>query len=208
MTNNIRYVNLIWLGFVGAFIGVFIGVLKVFNWDFIFLVIFIVVIICLIAFLHKKLTANNSAQNSQRQSTPQRFLSPSNQTRNNFSLTQRSLQNIQWTEIGTYSSNNSQTTEENNITFDDFIDLHDATANTKELINNLIGQKDRVTGDIFNPGEKVYFCVPCQLGYHQDSWRFLDRKCEQCKSPHASKYTLTVSRVSEQPLDTSNPSLT
>ncbi|KZL49924.1 hypothetical protein A2T98_10090 [Nodularia spumigena CENA596] len=175
------------------------------GWNFIFFLILIVGIIWLITFLLKKEAPNNSEQNSQRQSTPEETLYPSNQTRNNSSSANTSPQNIQWTEIGTYSSNNSQATQQNNIKFDNFIDLSDATANTEELISNLIGQKDRVTGDVFISGEKVYFCVPCQLGYHEDSWQFLDQKCEQCKSANVSTYTLTVSKVTQQPLTISKP---
>ncbi|MDP5337456.1 MAG: hypothetical protein NWQ28_02630 [Nodularia sp. (in: cyanobacteria)] len=203
MSHNSEQVNLnvIVIYLVGIFFYLFIA----YGWNSIFLLVFIGATIWLIVFLLTKRLPNNSQPNSQRQSTPQESPYPSNQTSNNSSLANASSQNIQWTEIGTYSSSNSPANEQNNVKFENFIDLSDATANTEELISNLIGQKDRVTGDVFNLGEKVYFCVPCQLGYHEDSWKFLNRKCEQCKSPNVSTYTLTVSRVTQQPLDTSKP---
>ncbi len=61
-----------------------------------------------------------------------------------------------------------------------------------ELLTNLIGQKDRVSGEILQPGEKVYICEPCQLGYHKDSWEFLNKKCEQCNSSIQNLYTLPL----------------
>ncbi|MDB9322753.1 hypothetical protein PN483_06040 [Nodularia spumigena CS-591/04] len=204
MSDNSEGANWSWL--TPFFVFILKGIFSRYGWNFIFLLIFIVAIIWLIVFLLTKKSPNNSEQISQRQSTPQESPYPSNQTRNNSSSVNASP-NIQWTDSGTYSSNNSQVSQQNNIKFDNFIDLSDATANTEELISNLIGQKDRVTGDVFNSGEKVYFCVPCQLGYHEDSWQFLDRKCEQCKSANVNTYTLTVSRVTQQPLTISKPSL-
>jgi hypothetical protein len=194
---------------IGAGLSIFIGlilrgiaqqILKTQGWEavlgFLIFLVFIVAIIWLIVFLLRKRTPNNSQQNSQTQPTRQEPISRTNQTRNNTSSTNANPQNIQWTEIGTYSSNNSQTNAQNNIRFDDTIEINHSTANAEELISKLIGQKDRVTGDVFKEGEKVYFCVPCQLGYHEDSWQFLDRKCEQCKSPNVNTYTLKVSRQS------------
>lgn len=61
-----------------------------------------------------------------------------------------------------------------------------------ELLSNLIGQKDRVSGEILQPGEKIYVCEPCQLGYHKDSWEFLNKKCEQCKSSINNLYILPL----------------
>ncbi|MGB3651666.1 MAG: tetratricopeptide repeat protein, partial [Rivularia sp. (in: cyanobacteria)] len=61
-----------------------------------------------------------------------------------------------------------------------------------ELLSNLIGQKDRVSGEILQPGEKIYVCEPCQLGYHQDSWEFLNKECEQCKSSINNLYILPL----------------
>ena len=61
-----------------------------------------------------------------------------------------------------------------------------------ELLTNLIGQKDRVSGEILQPGEKVYICEPCQLGYHKDSWEFLNKVCEQCNSSIQNLYTLPL----------------
>lgn len=185
--------------------------LKTQGWEafigFLIFLAFIVAIIWLIVFLLRKRTPNNSQPNSQTQPTRQETISRTNQTRNNNPSTNANPQNIQWTEIGTYSSNNSQTNAQNHIKFDDTIEINPSTANAEELISKLIGQKDRVTGDVFKAGEKVYFCVPCQLGYHEDSWQFLDRKCEQCKSPNVNTYTLKVSRVTRQSLNFSQVSL-
>lgn len=146
--------------------------------------------------LFKQEVPNNSQQNSQRQPS----ISPSNENINNSSSTNVSLRSIQWTEIRASSSTNSQSTQQNNIKFDDLIAINHSTANTEELIRKLIGQKDRVTSEIFNAGEKVYFCVPCQLGYHEDSWQFLDQKCDQCKSSNVNMYTLRVHKVNQQPM--------
>ena len=65
-----------------------------------------------------------------------------------------------------------------------------SSQNQNELLTNLVGQKDRVSGEILKAGEKVYICEPCQLGYHQDSWEFLNKKCEQCESEIYKLYTL------------------
>jgi hypothetical protein len=66
------------------------------------------------------------------------------------------------------------------------------STNIQELLNNLIGAKDIVTGEVFKPGDKAYFCVPCQLGYHEESWEHLNKECDQCKSSQASIHTLPI----------------
>jgi len=66
------------------------------------------------------------------------------------------------------------------------------STNIQELLNNLIGAKDILTGEVFKPGDKAYFCVPCQLGYHEDSWEHLNQECDQCKSSQASIHTLPI----------------
>ena len=115
-----------------------------------------------------------------------------NATQSPQSSTNTSPQNIQWTEIGTYCSNNSQTNEQNqNISFDnDFLSGSNQNININELLTNLIGQKDRVSGEILQAGEKIYACESCQLGYHQDSWEFLNKECEQCNFSISKLYTL------------------
>jgi hypothetical protein len=52
---------------------------------------------------------------------------------------------------------------------------------TKRILQSLIGTKDLVSGEILKPGQRVYVCLSCQLGYHEDSWYYLNRVCEQCK---------------------------
>ena len=97
---------------------------------------------------------------------------------------------------GNQSSNNSQTIDWREV------DINTPTVNLstdiQELLNNLIGQKDRVTGQVFKSGEQVYFCIPCQLGYHKDSWEFLNQKCEQCSSYQAGVYTLPLYKFNQQ----------
>ncbi|NJN76133.1 MAG: hypothetical protein HC796_07945 [Synechococcaceae cyanobacterium RL_1_2] len=62
------------------------------------------------------------------------------------------------------------------------------------LLNQLIGRKDRVTGEIFRAGEEIYVCFRCELGYHQDSWDFLEQQCEQCGAiaPKIQKILLPI----------------
>lgn len=50
------------------------------------------------------------------------------------------------------------------------------------ILTNLIGQKDLVSGEILKSGEKIYVCLNCKLGYHEDSWYYLNQRCEQCKA--------------------------
>ena len=54
--------------------------------------------------------------------------------------------------------------------------------NIDEPYKQIIGLKDRVSQEEFTVGDKVYFCTRCQLGYHQDSWEYLNCKCDQCKT--------------------------
>jgi hypothetical protein len=100
-----------------------------------------------------------------------------NTTSNNINNRNQSLnssQNIEWKEIGTNISIFNQNTD------------------IEQLLTNLIGAKDNVTGEVFKPGDKAYFCVPCQLGYHEDSWEYLNKECNQCKSSQASIHTLPI----------------
>lgn len=93
---------------------------------------------------------------------------------NNHNPSLNSSQNIEWKEIDTNISIFNQTTD------------------IQELLNNLIGQRDIVTSQVFTSGEQVYFCVRCQLGYHEDSWEYLNKECNQCKSSQASIHTLPI----------------
>lgn len=105
-------------------------------------------------------------------------------------LSINTLQNIQWTDI-------SISEEDNTIIFDDKFLCENENHSLDEQLSNLIGQKDRVSQEIFSAGEKVYFCVNCQLGYHEDSWQYLNQKCEQCKSSNISMYNLKLTCVRE-----------
>lgn len=101
-------------------------------------------------------------------------------------------QNIQWTDISTYE-------QAENVLFDeDFLAGSNQTLDINEQLINLIGQKDRVSQEIFRAGAKVYFCVSCQLGYHEDSWQFLDMKCDQCKSSNVNIYRLPLTSVQQK----------
>lgn len=111
-------------------------------------------------------------------------------------------QNIQWTDILTYE-------QADNVVFDEeLLAGSDQNLNIDEQLTNLISQKDRVTQEIFHAGEKVYFCVSCQLGYHEDSWQFLDMKCDQCKSSNVSMYSLPLTVVREEKKPTTDELLT
>ena len=58
-------------------------------------------------------------------------------------------------------------------------------------MRNLIGQKDLVSREEFKPGEKIYLCVRCQLGYHEESYQFLNNRCDQCQTnDKITAYTL------------------
>lgn len=65
------------------------------------------------------------------------------------------------------------------------------------MLKNLIGQKDRVSSEFFCQGEKIYFCVACQLGYHEEIWEYLERECEQCRSSNVRMYTLPITSFRE-----------
>ena len=153
----------------------------------------IIVIILVILLIFAAICfSNDEEDNSSNSSTQISNSSSNNQPNNTQSSTNTSPQNIQWTEVGTYYSNNSQTSEHNqNISFDnDFFSGNNQKINISDLLTNLVGQKDRVSGEILQPGEKIYVCESCQLGYHQDSWEFLNKECEQCNFSISKLYTL------------------
>ncbi len=157
-------------------------------WIIIFLLFISFCVYCVI------IDESNNSNKSSSSSTQTPSSSSNNQVSNTQSSTSASPQNIQWTEVGTYYSNNSQTSEQNqNITFDnDFLNGKNQNFNINELLTHLVGQKDRVSSEILQPGEKIYVCEPCQLGYHKDSWEFLNKKCEQCDSSINKLYSLPI----------------
>ena len=82
---------------------------------------------------------------------------------------------------------------ENDILWEELVEpsiIHFSNNSVEEVVKNLIGQKDIVSSEVFQAGEKVYVCVSCQLGYHEDSWQFLNQACEQCKSSNVKRCTL------------------
>ena len=158
-------------------------------WIIIFLLFISFCVYCVI------IDESNNSNKSSSSSTQTPSSSSNNQVNNTqSSSTSASPQNIQWTEVGTYYSNNSETSEQNNnVAFDnDFLNGKNQNFNINELLAHLVGQKDRASGEILQPGEKIYVCEPCQLGYHKDSWEFLDKKCEQCKSSINKLYSLPI----------------
>lgn len=117
------------------------------------------------------------------------FQESNNQNNNTQSSNNANLDNTKWVDIS------SRKTE--NIVFNDFLNCVNQNSYLDEQLKNLIGQKDRVSQEIFCAGEKVYFCESCQLGYHEDSWQYLTRKCEQCKSSNVGVYTLSLTSVQQ-----------
>lgn len=111
---------------------------------------------------------------------------------NNTQLSRDSSQNIQWTDISTSKVSGTA------IFDDEFLIGRNQNNNLEEQLSNLIGQKDRVSQEIFRAGEKVYFCISCQLGYHEDSWQYLNQTCEQCESSNVSMYNLQLTCVKEK----------
>jgi len=60
-----------------------------------------------------------------------------------------------------------------------------------DLLKDLIGQKDSINQQLFRSGEKVYICIRCQSGYHEDSWQSLGCTCKQCgNATKVREYTL------------------
>lgn len=113
-----------------------------------------------------------------------------NQGNNSRTSNNASLHNVQWVDISPRQTENK--------VVNDFFRCVNKNQNLDEQLKNLIGQKDRVSQEIFCAGEKVYFCERCQLGYHEDSWQYLTLKCEQCKSSNVGVYSLPLTSVQLQ----------
>jgi len=71
-----------------------------------------------------------------------------------------------------------------------------------EPYKHILGLKDRVTQQEFTVGDKVYFCTSCQLGYHQDSWEYLNCKCDQCKNCHKVEIYILPDTVVSKTINT------
>lgn len=130
--------------------------------------------------------------------------SSNNQSKATQSSTNASSRNIQWTELSTNQTTTSTTFGQSAhaTVNNDFLNGINQDLDIDKLVKNLIGQKDRVSGEVFCQGEKVYFCVGCQLGYHEDSWEFLNQRCEQCKSSNVKIYSLPLISLREIKLNT------
>ena len=56
---------------------------------------------------------------------------------------------------------------------------------------NMVGQRDMVSGEVFRPGDRIYYCHACALGYHPDSWAYLESACAQCQeADRVARYVL------------------
>jgi len=143
---------------------VFTNVLFVFSQSWFWVTFGILILLSLSIFIIQILV---NSRNNQTTNTTSNNINNRNQSLN-------SSQNIEWKEVGTNISIFNQTTD------------------LEELLTNLIGLNDCVTGEVFKPGDKAYFCVPCQLGYHEESWEHLNKECNQCKSSQASIHTLPI----------------
>ena len=132
----------------------------------------IAIILIPLAIVGNLIPTEQSSSNTQQSSN--------NEANNTQSSSNASSENIQWTDISTSEASDT-------VVFNDEFLGKNQNNNLNEHLINLIGQKDQVTREMFRAGEKVYFCVNCQLGYHEDSWQSLERKCNQCKS---SKFML------------------
>ncbi len=160
-------------------------------WNILSYLLIIAVIISFIYLIvyifHKDSTFNGST--TQRPSSQIQLPTSNNQNSANSLQANVHSQTIQWTDQSVARTS----TESNHSTIIEFhlTDDHQ-NHNPKELLNDLIGQRDRVSGEVFRQGEKVYICFQCQLGYHEDSWQFLNKQCEQCKSSNLKNYNLPI----------------
>ena len=97
---------------------------------------------------------------------------------------------ISWIEDPTSTTLSSSQTS-NPIVDHDFLSGSQHFFDIDELLRNLIGQKDLVSREEFKPGETIYLCVRCQLGYHEESYQFLNNRCDQCQTnDKITAYTL------------------
>ncbi len=97
---------------------------------------------------------------------------------------------IIWIEDPTSTTLSSSQTS-NPIVDNDFLSGSQHFFDIDELLRNLIGQKDLVSREEFKPGETIYLCVRCQLGYHEDSYLYINNRCDQCQTnDKITAYTL------------------
>ena len=97
---------------------------------------------------------------------------------------------ISWIEDPTSTTLSSSQTS-NPIVDNDFLSGSQHFFDIDELLRNLIGQKDLVSREEFKPGETIYLCVRCQLGYHEGSYQYINNRCDQCETNNQiTAYTL------------------
>jgi tetratricopeptide (TPR) repeat protein len=97
---------------------------------------------------------------------------------------------ISWIEDPTSTTLSSSQTS-NPIVDNDFLSGSQHFFDIDELLRNLIGQKDLVSREEFKPGETIYLCVRCQLGYHEESYQYINNRCDQCQTnDKITAYTL------------------
>ncbi|MFM6396109.1 tetratricopeptide repeat protein [Planktothrix sp.] len=132
--------------------------------------------------------SSNNSQSSSESSTSQ--MQNQANTTSSSSSTTVDRHGISWIEEPTSTTWSSSQTS-NSVVDHDFLSESQHFFDIDELLRNLIGQKDLVTRQEFKPGEKIYLCVRCQLGYHEESYQFLNNRCDQCqKNDKITAYTL------------------
>ena len=132
--------------------------------------------------------SSNNSQSSSESSTSQ-MQNQANTTSSSSSATV-DRHGISWIEDPTSTTLSSSQTS-NPIVDHDFLSGSQHFFDIDELLRNLIGQKDLVSREEFKPGETIYLCVRCQLGYHEESYQFLNNRCDQCQTnDKITAYTL------------------
>ena len=132
--------------------------------------------------------SSNNSRSSSESSTSQMQNQPN--TTSSSSSTTVDRHGIIWIEDPTSTTLSSSQTS-NPIVDNDFLSGSQHFFDIDELLRNLIGQKDLVSREEFKPGETIYLCVRCQLGYHEDSYLYINNRCDQCQTnDKITAYTL------------------
>ena len=132
--------------------------------------------------------SSNNSRSSSESSTSQMQNQPN--TTSSSSSTTVDRHGISWIEDPTSTTLSSSQTS-NPIVDNDFLSGSQHFFDIDELLRNLIGQKDLVSREEFKPGETIYLCVRCQLGYHEESYQYINNRCDQCQTnDKITAYTL------------------
>jgi len=132
--------------------------------------------------------SSNNSRSSSESSTSQMQNQPN--TTSSSSSTTVDRHGISWIEDPTSTTLSSSQTS-NPIVDNDFLSGSQHFFDIDELLRNLIGQKDLVSREEFKPGETIYLCVRCQLGYHEESYQYINNRCDQCETNNQiTAYTL------------------